>query len=235
MLEDLLESQRSILVSTTIVMSGLAITKPAGLKCRTPAKIAGVRGWIQRLARVTPGRAGRSRTDRRRATGEEIARAASRVIRIGDGPGRRTGRTGGAVVRFGERCFLGFGEMVTGEATVAAEVTTVATLAALAPLATALADAAGADPFLALRAVADPIAAVACRATAAILALAATAVAVATGALVIPLFGITSLVDGPLVVASLRDGLALADVAVDVVSLMGVRTVEVGQEQPVDD
>jgi len=46
MLEDLLGSQRATLVSTTIVMSGLAITKPAGLKCRTPAKIAGVRGWI---------------------------------------------------------------------------------------------------------------------------------------------------------------------------------------------
>jgi len=232
MLEGLLGSQRATLVSTTIVMRRLAITKPAGLKCHTPAKIAGVRGWIQRSACLTPGR---SRTDRRRATGEEIARAAGRVVGIGDGPGRRTGRTGSAVVRFGERCLLGFGEMVAGEATVAAEVTTVATLAALAPLATALADAAGADPFLALRAVADPIAAVACRATAAILALAATAVAVATGALVIPLFGIASLVDGPLVVASLRDGLALVDVAVDVVSLVGVRTVEVGQEQPVDD
>jgi hypothetical protein len=54
MLEDLLGSQRATLVSTTIVMSGLAITKPAGLKCRTPAKIAGVWGWIQRSAWVTP-------------------------------------------------------------------------------------------------------------------------------------------------------------------------------------
>ena len=111
-----------------------------------------------------------------------------------------------------------------------------AALATLASLATALADATGADPFVALRAVADPVAAVAGRAAGAVLALAAAAVAVAASALVIHPLGI-ALGDSPLLVAPLIDGLALVDVAVaiDVVSLVGVRTVEVGQEQPVDD
>ena len=126
--------------------------------------------------------------------------------------------------------------VVAGEAAVATEVAAVAALATLASLATALADATGADPFVALRAVADPVAAVAGRAARAVLALTAAAVAVAAGALVIHPLGI-ALGDGPLLVATLIDGLALVDVAVaiDVVSLVGVRTVEVGQEQPVDD
>ena len=123
---------------------------------------------------------------------------------------------------------------MAGEAAVATEVAAVAALAALASLATALADATGADPFVALRAVADPVAAVAGRAAGAVLALAAAAVAVAAGALVIHPLGI-AFGDGPLLVAPLINGLALVDVAVDVVSLVGVRTVEVGQEQPVDD
>ena len=81
---------------------------------------------------------------------------------------------------------------------------------------------------------ADPVAAVAGRAAGAVLALAAAAVAVAASALVIHPLGIT-LGDGPLLVAPLIDGLALVGVAVDVVSLVDVWTVEVGQEQPVDD
>jgi hypothetical protein len=49
MLEDLLGTLRTTLVSTTIVMRRLAITKPDGLKCHTPAEIAGVRGWFSEI------------------------------------------------------------------------------------------------------------------------------------------------------------------------------------------
>jgi hypothetical protein len=49
MLEELLGPQRATFVSTTIVMRRLATTKPASLKCHTPAEIAGVRGLFSEI------------------------------------------------------------------------------------------------------------------------------------------------------------------------------------------
>jgi len=65
---------------------------------------------------------GRSGTDRGRALGEEIARAAGRIVGIGDGPRGRTGRRRSSVVGGVEHRLLRAREVMLGQAAVAAHV-----------------------------------------------------------------------------------------------------------------